>query len=403
MALRGDSTTHGGQPPGERSAAAAASSAPDRNAAADGGPVKVLVVDDCRTYRAILTQSLEALDNIEIVGTASNGKIALQRIEQLRPEVVTLDIEMPELDGNGVLERLQDRPDAPRCIVLTGVSRTAADAAVRAMRLGAFDFVRKPAANEGKDNRELLVHRLERRIHLAAKKSREAAVRRKAAAERTSARAATHATPATARAAAAPRLDLPLALGNISLVAIGSSTGGPDALQRFFRRIPANITVPIVVAQHMPPLFTDSLARSLDRSMALEFREAKDGDMLRPGLVLIAPGGKHLRVREDDGALYAVITEEEAANHCYPCVDFLFESVAEVLGRKAVAAVFTGMGRDGAEGAAKMKARGARILAQDEATSVVYGMPKAIADRGLADMIAPVEDIAEQVKRATCR
>jgi two-component system chemotaxis response regulator CheB len=334
--------------------------------------IRVLVVDDAVVIRRLLGDLIESDPELELVGVAANGRIALQRIEQLKPDVVTLDIEMPELDGLGTLREL--RPLHPRLpvIMFSTLSVRGGEATLEALSLGASDYVTKPA-NVGSVTEGMQRVRDELIPKIKALAGRPAAVRPAAV--------AAAARPATRRLGSRP----------IAVVAIGCSTGGPNALAEVIGALPAGLPVPVVITQHMPPVFTRLLAERLDASTAVTVVEATHGMALEPGHVYIAPGDHHLRVRRSlDGTVRTTLDQEAPESSCRPAVDPLFRSVADVYGGDVLAVVLTGMGYDGLKGVEVLAPLGARVLVQDQATSVVWGMPGAVAGAGLADDVVPL-------------
>ncbi|MEQ8846156.1 chemotaxis response regulator protein-glutamate methylesterase [Botrimarina sp.] len=344
---------------------------------------RCLVVDDSTLYRKIVRDVLNSLPDVEVVGAASDGQQAIERIDSLRPDLVTLDLEMPRLDGIGVLRELQRRRIDVAAIMVSAFTAAGARTTTEALRLGAFDFVLKPSTNSLDESVAQLRHDLGPKLRAAAWRKRTPSP-----------------APQTAPRAPrpAPRLRLPGLRPDV--VAIAVSTGGPQALTQLLPRLPASFPTPVLVVQHMPPLFTKSLAEDLDRRCPLTVSEASQGQPVRRGEVLIAPGGKQMRVAKSAAGPVIQLTDDPPENNCRPAADFLFRSVASVYGAKSLGLVLTGMGDDGALGAEKMKQAGAVILAQDEASCVVYGMPRAVVDRGLADVVAPLGRLHEHLAAA---
>jgi two-component system chemotaxis response regulator CheB len=349
-----------------------------------GERIRVLVVDDSVVIRRLVAHALEEDPRILVVGAAANGSIALSRIPQLNPDVLTLDIEMPEMDGLETLRRLRRDYPQVRVIMFSTLTERGAAITLEALSLGADDYVPK-ASNEGSLDRSMarLRHELVPKILQLFRFSGTNG----AAAPR-----------ATWRATAAPAPPRPAAAMKPEVVAIGVSTGGPPALEKVLPVLPRDYPLPILVVQHMPPMFTRLLAERLDGLCALEVKEAAQGDPVEPGRVLIAPGDYHLKVAAAGaGRVQAVLDQSPPLNSCRPAVDALFASIGEVYGGAALAVILTGMGQDGLRGAEILKARGAAVLAQDEATSVVWGMPGAVAQAGLADRVLPLDQIAPEI------
>ncbi len=328
-------------------------------------------MDDSALVRRLVTTALKLDPEIEVVGIAENGKVALDRIEELRPDAVTMDIEMPVLDGLGALAQIRRTHARLPVIMFSTLTEKGAKATLEALSLGASDFVTKPSNTGSMEASMASV-----REQLIPKIKALTAVRRLAAAAPTRVAVA---RPTTVRP---------------EVLLVGCSTGGPDALSRVLESMPATLSVPVLVVQHMPPLFTAMFAERLDRVSPLSVREAGDGDVPKPGEVLVAPGGRHLRVTRSAGVVRAILDDGPAENFCKPAVDTLFRSAADVYGGAAAALILTGMGQDGLVGCQLLAAKGARILVQDEPTSVVWGMPGAVATAGLAHDVLPLDSIA---------
>ncbi|MAT70710.1 MAG: chemotaxis response regulator protein-glutamate methylesterase [Planctomycetaceae bacterium] len=341
-------------------------------------PLKALVVDDSALYRKIVREVLLQIPGIEVIGTAINGRAAMDRIVAEKPDLITLDLEMPELDGLGLLRELSARGLDTKSIMISALTTTGAQATNTALRLGAFDFVLKPSASSPDQNATLLREQLEPKIAACALTRR---------AKQSSPRPA----PVVPAAAAQKEFATPEIFG------IGVSTGGPVALTRILPKLPGDFPCPIVVVQHMPPMFTKSLADDLNRVCQLEVLEAYDGCPVDRGKILIAPGGKQMRLVMVKGSPVVQITDDAPERNCKPAVDYLFRSIAQHFGPKAAGVILTGMGDDGAIGCELMKQKGARIIAQDQETCVVYGMPKSVADAGLVDHVEPLERIVPRM------
>ncbi|HWJ81087.1 MAG TPA: chemotaxis response regulator protein-glutamate methylesterase [Nocardioides sp.] len=349
--------------------------------------IRVLVVDDSALVRRLVTTALREVPDLEIVGVAKDGVEAVEQVDALEPDVVTLDIEMPRLDGLGALSRIREGHPRLPVIMFSTLTERGAAATLEALSRGASDYVTKPS-NTGQiaDGiaaiREQLVPRIRALVGMRklAPAGRRPEVRR-----------------APVAAPRRPRTGTP------EVLLIGCSTGGPDALARLLPQLPADLGVPVLVVQHMPPLFTTMLAERLDRASALTVREAADGDPVLPGEVLIAPGDHHLRVRSVGGAVRAVLDQGPQENFCRPAVDVLFRSAVEVYGGRALAAVLTGMGHDGLAGSRQLSEAGAAVLAQDEDSSVVWGMPGAVTMAGLADEVLPLDDLPARIVAALRR
>ncbi len=368
--------------------------------------LKVLVADDSILFRRVIAEALGSLPEVEVVGTVSNGKLAVQRIRELRPDLLTLDMEMPELDGMGVLEALKESREAVAVIVVSALTRQGGRLTMRAMEKGAFDFVTKPDTVGSQESKEAIRKELAPRIRALAHRLEIRKILRSKAAGPASA------TPADKSPVA--RESTSGSLGDISgrmsrlaggtkpeMVLIGVSTGGPNALARIMPEIPGNIGVPLLIVQHMPPVFTQSLAESLSPRCSIKVREASHGEMIEANIAYIAPGGRHMRlVSGAEGRKMVQVTDDPPENNCRPAVDYLFRSVASNFPGRAIAVILTGMGSDGVLGLRLLKRQGCYVIAQDEATCVVYGMPKAAVDAGVTDAVLPLEAIAARITAA---
>ena len=351
-------------------------------------PVRVLVVDDSVVVRRIVGDALAQAPGIEVAGTAANGRIALAKLDQVNPDLVTLDVEMPELDGLDTLVEIRKR--RPRLPVIMFSTRTERGAAItiEALSRGASDYVTKPA-NVGGVTAAIEAVRTELvpKIKLLCPRLEPAT------------------SPAPPRplddpgGAAAPARGTWRPSSPPRVLTIGASTGGPNALTEVLTHLPADLPVPVVVVQHMPPLFTSLLADRLTKVSPLTVAEGVAGARLEPGRVFIAPGSHHMVVEQTGDQIRLGIHDGPPENSCRPAVDVLFRSVAEVYGAATLAVVLTGMGEDGLRGARQIHAAGGRILAQDEATSVVWGMPGAVTRAGVVDRVLPLDAVAPEIVR----
>lgn len=339
----------------------------------------MLVVDDSALVRRLVTTALQGAADIEVVGVADDGLEAVRQVDALDPDVVTLDIEMPRLDGLGALTRIRERHPRLPVIMFSTLTERGATATLDALSRGASDYVTKPSNTARiSDGIEAVREQLVPRIRALAGMRR------------------------LTRVSAPPRLRPPApgsAAVPVEAVVLGCSTGGPDALARLLPLLPADLGVPVLVVQHMPPVFTAQLAARLDRLAGLAVAEACDGEAVLPGRVLVAPGDQHLRVARRAGVVRAVLDGGPQENFCRPAVDVLFRSAVETYGGGLLAVVLTGMGQDGLVGARAVAAAGGRVLVQDEASSVVWGMPGAVAGDGIADAALPLEELAARVVR----
>lgn len=346
--------------------------------------IRILVVDDSVVIRRVLADILDADRDIDVIGTASNGRIALDRIASLQPDLVTMDIEMPEMDGLTAVRELRRTDRRTPVIMFSTLTERGASATLEALANGANDYVTKPESTGSP------IAAMERvRIDLLPRI--KALVGRGDPLTRTTRPGSAGVTRATLRRRAT-------ASTPVQVVAIGSSTGGPNALETVLTSLPADLGVPIVVVQHMPPLFSRLLAERLDTKSPLRIREAAPGMRLDAGDVMIAPGDHHMSLRQGvSGGVEVVIDQGPPENSCRPAVDVLFRAVASLYGPRSLGVVLTGMGQDGMLGARQLAAAGADVIAQDEATSVVWGMPGAVVNDGLASDVLPIDQIAATI------
>lgn len=356
--------------------------------------IRALVVDDTIVYRKIVGDVLKEIPGVEVVGTANNGKIALAKIASLKPDLISLDIEMPEVNGIEVLQELRKMDKPPITIMLSTLTQQGSEMTIKALELGAFDFLPKPEDGKMADNMLKVKQAIEPIIR-AIKRSRGTAF--------THVRSSPTATAKTSlKRPMIPRAAIPkapLIRTKSEIIGIGISTGGPNALTKMIPMIPADFKAPILIVQHMPPMFTASLANSLNNKANLEVKEAQDGDVIQPGRILIAPGGKQMKiVAGADGLSRKIkITDDPPENSCRPSVDYLFRSIAQHYVGRSTGVIMTGMGSDGSKGLAQMKKNGSTVIAQDEDSCTVFGMPKEPIETGLADVIAPLDRIADEI------
>ncbi len=336
--------------------------------------IRVLIVDDSLFMRASIKRTLETAGGFEVIGQARDGDEAVKKVLELQPDVVTMDYNMPKQNGASAVRAIMRQRPTP-IIMFSAHTRQGARETFEALAAGAVDFVTKPAGEVSADLSavsEQLVHKL-----TGAAMSRPRAI-----------------APITADKSSRPiHATLPPTGPRLAIIAI--STGGPAALSRVIPSLPSSLRLAVLVVQHMPAQFTAALAERLDQLSALRVQEAKTGDMPRPGLVLIAPGGKHVEF-DDRGAI--VLTDGPPVHGCRPAADPTMKAAAQTYGRRAIAVVMTGMGRDGAEGLRAIKNADGRTMAQDEATSVIFGMPKAAINTGCVDEVSPLDDIAGRLR-----
>ena len=356
--------------------------------------IKVLVVDDTIIYRKAIGDILKSEDEIEVVGTANNGKIAISRIASLQPDLLTLDIEMPVCNGLEVLEYLRRNHPQISAIMLSSLTRKGGDMTMKALELGAFDFIPKPEGGSMAENQAFIKNALIPKVKAYAR--RLSIKRLSKGGLRTPTNKVTHPPSITTvgpKTAPAKQRHLPS-----TIITIGISTGGPNALTRMLPMLTSPIGVPIVIVQHMPPLFTKSLADSLNNKCSLSVKEAEDGEILKNDVVYIAPGGKQMKIVAEAGSHGKVkITDDAPENNCKPSADYLFRSVASLYKERATGVIMTGMGNDGTMGLRRIKRHGSPIIAQNEESCVVYGMPKEAVKAGVVDISVPLNQIAAEI------
>ncbi|WDU63712.1 chemotaxis response regulator protein-glutamate methylesterase [Pseudomonas poae] len=374
--------------------------------------VKVLVVDDSGFFRRRVSEILSADPTIQVIGTATNGKEAIDQAIALKPDVITMDYEMPMMDGITAVRHIMQRCPTP-VLMFSSLTHEGARVTLDALDAGAVDFLPKNFEDISR-NPEKVKQLLCEKVHSISRSNRRSLFSTPAPAPVAAPAAPTSSsfsrpapapapTPVARPAAAPVRAPAPSAHSPApkrkayKLVAIGTSTGGPVALQRVLTQLPANFPAPIVLIQHMPAAFTKAFAERLDKLCRISVKEAEDGDILRPGLALLAPGGKQMMV--DGRGAIKILPGDERLNY-KPCVDITFGSAAKSYGDKVLAVVLTGMGADGREGARLLKQGGSAIWAQDEASCVIYGMPMAIVKADLADAVYSLDDIGKHLVEA---
>ncbi len=377
--------------------------------------VKVLVVDDSGFFRRRVSEILSADPTIQVVGTATNGKEAIDQALALKPDVITMDYEMPMMDGITAVRHIMQRCPTP-VLMFSSLTHEGARVTLDALDAGAVDYLPKNFEDISR-NPDKVKQLLCEKVHTISRSNRRfgsyashAPVAAPAPAGSSHAPTSSFASPAAARTPAPARAAAPAAAPAHSpahspapkrkpykLVAIGTSTGGPVALQRVLTQLPANFPAPIVLIQHMPAAFTKAFAERLDKLCRISVKEAEDGDMLRPGLALLAPGGKQMMI--DGRGTVKILPGDERLNY-KPCVDITFGSAAKSYGDKVLSVVLTGMGADGREGARLLKQGGSTVWAQDEASCVIYGMPMAIVKANLADAVYSLDEIGKHLVEA---
>lgn len=353
--------------------------------------IRVLVVDDSAFIRRIVADALSGQQDMEVVGTARDGRAALDILESCKPDIVTLDVEMPGMDGIATLREIRKTHPKLPVIMFSRLTERGAAATIDALALGASDYVYKPSdtSSVALATQNIMADLLPRIRSLAPR----AGVVPRAT---TLLPMRPTATPAAPRA---PALQPSGRVRTLEVLAIGASTGGPDALAQVMSALPANLAVPVLIVQHMPPMFTALLARRLSEAGRIPVKEGAEGDVLQPGRAYLAPGDFHMAVERTGLSVRIRLNQRAPENSCRPAVDVLFRSVAETYAAGTLGVVLTGMGRDGFVGCGAIHARGGRILVQDEATSVVWGMPSFVAHAGLAEAILPLPQIGSEILR----
>jgi two-component system chemotaxis response regulator CheB len=351
-------------------------------------PTRVLVVDDSGFFRRRVKAMLEADPRLEVVGEAADGAEAVELAAKLKPDVITMDIEMPVMDGITATKRIMQRQPLP-ILMFSSLTTDGAQATLDALDAGAVDYMPKRFEDISK-NRDEATKALCERVYTIGTRGR--GVRRAPPARP----APTAAPRPAARPAVPPPPPAPGKVprrGSVKLVAIGTSTGGPVALQEVLTKLPAGFPYPLLLVQHMPGSFTPAFAQRLDQLCAINVKEAADGDELKPGTALLAPGGKQMLLERRGGRQVVRVIDSEPGQTYKPSVDMTFTSIAKVYPAQTLAVILTGMGADGREGCRSLKGGGSVVWSQDEASCVVYGMPAAVADAGLSDRVLPLKEV----------
>lgn len=350
--------------------------------------IRIFIADDSAFMRKILSDLFMSQPDFIVLGTARNGKEAVEKIRVLKPDLITMDVNMPVMDGISALEIIMKEMPMP-VVMVSSLTKNGAEATVRALSLGAVDFIEKMSGPIPK------IEAIKTTILDKCRAAVGANVLQKA-------------LPTAAKVPAFKSVDFKsgsnLGIGSLSekIIAIGTSTGGPRALQHVITKLPRSLPCGVVIVQHMPPGFTKSLAERLNSLSEVTVKEAEDNDVIGPGKVFIAPGNYHITVQQQGDKRVVKLNQDPPLASHRPAVDVLFDSVSKY-GNRVVAAIFTGMGSDGAKGMKKIKANGGFCIAEDESTAVVYGMPKAVVDLGLANQVLPIEKIADALVQAVKR
>ena len=362
---------------------------------------RVLVVDDTSLFRKVISDVLSGIPGVEVAGSASNGKLALSRLAALQPDLMTLDLEMPEMGGLEVLEAMKAAAFTTQVLVLSSHTTRGGAMTIRALELGAFDFITKPQGGSVEENRLQLQERV---VPILRAFERRREIRRilGSGAKPPSPGGQPPAAVSVARPIAGTlTATRPVRRTGSPLVVIGVSTGGPAALAEVLPALPASLAAPVFIVQHMPALFTEPLAQSLQAKSAIKVKEAADGEIAKAGFAYIAPGGRQMKLAPTaSGDIQIRVTDDAPENNCRPSVDYLFRSVALHFPGRAIAAILTGMGSDGAQGLKMLKRGGCYSIAQDEASCVVFGMPREAILTGLVDSVVPLKGVAPALLKA---
>ncbi|MBX2820042.1 MAG: chemotaxis response regulator protein-glutamate methylesterase [Rhodothermaceae bacterium] len=380
--------------------------------------IKILIVDDSVLARRLISSALEEEPALEVVGTAVNGVNALKKVELLKPDLVIMDVEMPEMDGVEALKVIKQRHPNIAVIMFTSLSEASSEKTLEALESGAEDYVAKPTGANGVEEVKMLTRSslvpkiMALRGNLRGSKAEPSnkvdapapsspphpAPPRRFTSSTPPVRKPEKAETKPVKPAGTPtRLTTNKLRAPVKILVIGVSTGGPNALAKLIPTIPASIPVPVLIVQHMPAAFTTTLAKRLDGASDLSVKEARAGEVVTPGVVRIAPGGFHMIVEKKGGGVVLNLNEDPPEQGCRPAVDVLFRSVAEVYGKHALAVILTGMGKDGLNGSEAIIDQGGSLFAQDEASSVVWGMPGAVTRAGLVDKVIPLDRIGYEI------
>ena len=371
--------------------------------------LRLLIVDDSAMYRQALKNIVAAIPGVQCIGGACDGKEAIEKIISEKPDVVTLDMEMPVMSGMDVIKAVTSKKLNTKLIIVSACSQSGAEVAISALKLGAYDFITKPNRLGGGGAKEDIRRQLEEKLE-ALNGGFSSALRKPVE--------ATSNTKISFRPQPGNKISIPLkkpvltraqtrlpsSVSNRGLspkaIVMGCSTGGPKALLKLFSGLRSQLDVPIFIVQHMPPMFTQTLAKSIDEISSVSVKEAEDGDKPLPNHAYIAPGGRQMKLVQGGSGIEIKITDEEPENFCKPSVDYFFSSVAEIYESRALGVILSGMGSDGREGLRKMKSHGVTVLGQDEESCVVYGMPRVAQEEGLVDQQVGIDQMALAIEDA---
>lgn len=344
--------------------------------------IRTLIVDDSAAYRKLLSDVVSTLPQIDLAGTAPNGVLALTKLEQAPVDLVLLDVNMPEMDGMETLKRIRERFPKTSVVMVSGIAADSALTTIQALHMGAMEFIRKPDGGSIEKNIASIRAEIECVIRTIDNRNAGAVSSLKPPAD------------LSPRTLFRPTISA----GALSILVIGVSTGGPNALNALIPKLPPDFPLPVLIVQHMPPVFTEALARDLDRKSSIRVAEASDGLKVEPGKVIIARGGCHMVVRRKDNSMVIGLNDGPPENSCRPAVDVLFRSVADCYGDKRIlSAIMTGMGNDGLAGVRALKRKSCYCITQTESTCVVYGMPRAVDEAGLSDESVGIDRMAQRL------
>lgn len=361
-------------------------------ASGSGAKITVMIVDDSVVIRGLIGRWLDALPDMDVVARCRNGQDAVEQVARIKPDVVVLDIEMPVMDGLTALPRILEASPGSRVLMASTLTHRNASVSIKALTLGATDYVPKPESTRDGHASEDFQRELVDKIRAVGQARKRTAPRRVFAAEKTGIANGT-----ISRAPASPALQFkPASSVQPRILAVGSSTGGPKALFDFFEALsPSLDRIPVVITQHMPPTFTAILAEHLSGCTNRVCVEGEDGMLLEPGKVYVAPGGKHMLVKKDGASVRIQLDDGAPVNFCKPAVDPMLDSLVPIYGAAMLVCILTGMGHDGRDGATRVQAQGGTVVAQDEETSVVWGMPGAVAQAGICHKVLPLKELPQ--------
>jgi len=358
--------------------------------------LKILIIDDTVFYRKQLKIVCEKIPFLEVAGTASNGKIALSKIKELKPDIISLDVEMPVMDGLETLSEINKQNLDTEAIMVSSLTKEGAQTTVKSLQLGAFDFITKPDLENPEKNTDALKNQLESKIKAFINKKEISDILKSTNKETKE----KHQAPTTEKSEPeAPAVTH--AKAGIEIIGIGISTGGPNALSKMIPMFSSNFRTPVLIVQHMPAVFTTALSEALNRKSEIKVKEAHDNEVIQPATVYIAPGGKQMKIGIESETHQRIlkITDDPPENFCKPSVDYLFRSIANTYGERAIGVIMTGMGADGVLGLRLMKRKGAIIFAQDKLTSTVYGMPGEAVKAGVVDKSLSLHQMADELAK----